>query len=91
MCGNEMKCEFKELNKETIQKEGNRLLITGTAYFFNKAYLKPKHGRTNSWIKEYLSIADAVKKTNNTSIGYACRKKIKNSGGFIWRFKGEDI
>lgn len=37
---------------DSIQKEGNRLLIKGTAYFFNKAYLKPKHGRTNSWIKE---------------------------------------
>jgi hypothetical protein len=37
---------------KSVQKEGNRLLIKGTAYSFNRSYLKPKQGRINSWTKE---------------------------------------
>lgn len=40
-----------------------------------------------SFVREYSSITEAAKSVPNCNIGECCRKKIKTSGGYIWKFK----
>lgn len=42
-----------------------------------------------NFLKEYRSVSEATRATGATSIGDCCHRRVKTSGGFIWRFKGD--
>ncbi len=48
-----------------------------------------QYDKNMNYVGEYLSIRDAVRKTNvdRSNIIKCCKSKVKSAGGFIWKYK----
>lgn len=52
-----------------------------------------QYTKDNIFVAEYISIQEAYRQTNifNGSIRKCCKNKLKSAGGYIWRYKKEDL
>lgn len=104
---NEVKKKISESTKKRMQKdsERERLRISNKKYEDSKTeeqkindILKQEHriivqyDRNMNYISEYISIRDAMKRTNinRANISKCCQLKVATAGGYVWRYKGDD-
>jgi hypothetical protein len=50
-----------------------------------------QYDKQMNFIKEFDSIKIAIIETNSPAVGGCCNGKLKTSGGFIWKFKNQEI
>lgn len=76
----------KGKNKDRLDTELYEMLQRNK--LLNAKKIVSQYTKTGEYIKTYESIANAAKQTgiSKATIGQAANRKLKSSGGFIWRF-----